>query len=183
MSEEIKNDNEDISKVPEGPMAEPVQETPVPEAAQTPEAAPQEAANAIPQEVPEVVPQEAPAQPATPETQPQIIIQKERGFSHYVGFTLLCVLCVVFFFIPGIAISYGVHCIANLTAAVAWIFSALLSVIIWFIFKLKIKGFKKSFYFYIGLCVLVTILLVAIEILTEKANVFASIFSMLVGAA
>ena len=50
------------------------------------------------------------------------------------------------------------------------------------IFKLKIKGFKKSFYFYIGLCVLVFILLTVIEVLTEETNVFSRIFSMLCGA-
>ena len=48
--------------------------------------------------------------------------------------------------------------------------------------KLKIKGIKRSFYFYIGLCVLVTILLTVIEVLTEETNVFSKIFSMLCGA-
>ena len=57
-----------------------------------------------------------------------------------------------------------------------------MSVIAWVIFKLKIKGFKKSFYFYIGLCVLVTILLIVIEVLTEETNVFANIFALLCGA-
>ncbi len=53
---------------------------------------------------------------------------------------------------------------------------------IWLIIKLMIKGFKKSFYFYIGLCVLVFILLTVIEVLTEETNVFSRIFSMLCGA-
>jgi hypothetical protein len=48
---------------------------------------------------------------------------------------------------------------------------------------MKIKGFKKSFYFYIGLCVLISLLLVVIEILTEETNVFAKIVSLLCGAA
>ena len=131
--------------------------------------------------------QEAPA-PAEPEsapsmTQPQVIVQKERGFSHYVGFALLCVLCIVFFFIPGIALTFGVSRLVTLNGAAAWIFSAILSFIIWLIFKLKIKGFKKSFYFYIGLCVVVLAILIAIEVLTENMNVFSSIFALLTGAA
>ena len=125
-----------------------------------------------------------PAQEVEPSaTQPQIIVQKERGFSHYVGFALLCVLCVCFFFMPGIALTFGVSRLVALNGAAAWIFSAILSVIIWLIFKLKVKGFKKSFYFYIGLCVIVLALLIAIEVLTEKLNVFASIFALLTGAA
>ena len=163
MSEEIKNENEKVAEAS-------IEGTTV-SATETSASAPAETAV------------ETQAEPvAVSETQPQVIIQKERGFSHYVGFALLCVLCIVFFFIPGIAITFGVSCIVDLTAAVAWIFSAILSFVIWLIFKLKIKGFKKSFYFYIGLCVLVTALLVAIEVLTEKTNVFANIFSMLCGA-
>ena len=49
--------------------------------------------------------------------------------------------------------------------------------------ELKIKGFKKSFYFYIGLCVVVLAALIAIEVLTENLNVFSSIFALLTGAA
>ena len=123
-------------------------------------------------------------QPAyTPDmTQPQIIVQKERGFAHYVGFALLCVLCIGFFFMPGIAITYGVSRLVTLNGAAAWIFSAILSVIAWVIFKIKIKGFKKSFYWYIGLCVVVLALLILIEVVTE-ANVFANIIALLCGAA
>ena len=123
-------------------------------------------------------------QPAyTPDmTQPQIIVQKERGFAHYVGFALLCVLCIGFFFMPGIAITYGVSRLVTLNGAAAWIFSAILSVIAWVIFKIKIKGFKKSFYWYIGLCVVVLALLIFIEVVTE-ANVFANIIALLCGAA
>ena len=123
-------------------------------------------------------------QPAyTPDmTQPQIIVQKERGFAHYVGFALLCVLCIGFFFMPGIAITYGVSRLVTLNGAAAWIFSAILSVIAWVIFKIKIKGFKKSFYWYIGLCVVVLALLIFIDVVTE-ANVFANIIALLCGAA
>ena len=115
-------------------------------------------------------------------TQPQVIVQRERGFAHYVGFALLCVLCICFFFMPGIAITYGVSRLVTLNGAAAWIFSAILSVIAWVIFKIKIKGFKKSFYWYIGLCVVVLALLIFIEVVTE-ANVFANIIALLCGAA
>lgn len=172
MSEEIKNENIENTTAPvaEEPSpaaneASPVQEVP---------------SDGHPAEA------EIPAEePASSMTQPQIIVQRERGFAHYVGFALLCVLCVVFFFIPGIALTYAVNLIpgVSLGAVAAWIFSAILSVIVWFIFKLKIKGFKKSFYFYIGLCVIVLAILIAAEILTENTNVFSSIFALLAGAA
>ena len=163
MSEEIKNEEEKVVETP-------VETTPA-------------TAVDTPAETPAEAPAAEPAQPAVSETQPQIIVQKERGFSHYVGFALLCVLCICFFFMPGIALTFGVSQLVSLNGAAAWIFSAILSFIIWLIFKLKIKGFKKSFYFYIGLCVVVFALLIAIEVLTEKLNVFASIFALLSGAA
>jgi hypothetical protein len=132
----------------------------------------------------------APAEPSAAEpapqaaTQTQVIVQRERGFAHYVGFALLCILCITFYFIPGIALTYAISLIPGISlgAIAAWTFSAILSVIAWVIFKLKIKGFKKSFYFYIGLCVLVTILLIIIEVLTEETNVFSNIFGLLCGA-
>ncbi len=163
MSEEIKNEEEKVVETP-------VETTPA-TAVDAPAAEPEQ-------------PAAEPAQPAVSETQPQIIVQKERGFSHYVGFALLCVLCIVFYFIPGIAISFAINQIPGvaLGAVAAWALSAIFSVIAWFIFKLKIKGFKKSFYFYIGLCVVVFALLIAIEVLTENYNVFSSIFGMLMGA-
>ena len=134
----------------------------------------------------EIVPQEPAVEEAvaTP-TQPQVIVQRERGFSHYVGFALLSVLCICFYFMPGIAITFAISLIPGISlgAVAAWTFSAIFSVIAWAIFKMKIKGFKKSFYFYIGLCVLVFILLTVIEILTEETNVFAKIFALLCGAA
>lgn len=167
MSEEIKNEEEKVVETP----------APVAEASAEP------AADATVEPAAEATTE--PAQPAISETQPQIIVQKERGFAHYVGFALLCVLCIVFYFIPGIAISFAINQIpgVNLGAVAAWALSAIFSVIAWVIFKLKIKGFKKSFYFYIGLCVVVFALLIAIEVLTENYNVFSSIFGMLMGAA
>ncbi len=171
MSEEIKNEEEKVVETSAEATPAPATEAP----AETAVSAAAEPAAETPAE---------PAQPAVSETQPQIIVQKERGFSHYVGFALLCVLCIVFYFIPGIAISFAINQIpgVNLGAVAAWALSAIFSVIAWFIFKLKIKGFKKSFYFYIGLCVVVFALLIAIEVLTENYNVFASIFGMLMGA-
>ena len=166
MSEEL-NEKETTAEVPAevAPVVE-TETAPAPEA----EIAPQEGA------VEEAV--------ATP-TQPQVIVQRERGFSHYVGFALLSVLCICFYFMPGIAITFAISLIPGISlgAVAAWTFSAIFSVIAWAIFKMKIKGFKKSFYFYIGLCVLISILLVVIEILTEETNVFAKIVSLLCGAA
>lgn len=171
MSEEMKNEDEKVVAAAETT----VEATPMPTADTPAETADSAAVETTAE----------PAQPAVSETQPQIIVQRERGFSHYVGFALLCVLCIVFYFIPGIAISFAINQIPGvaLGAVAAWALSAIFSVIAWFIFKLKIKGFKKSFYFYIGLCVVVFALLIAIEVLTENYNVFSSIFGMLMGAA
>ncbi len=141
-----------------------------------------ETAQPAPADTPAVEAVEPQSFEPTPDvTQPQIIVQKERGFSHYVGFALLSVLCICFFFMPGIAITFGVSCLVDLTGAAAWIFSAILSVVVWLIFKMKIKGFKKSFYWYIGLCVLVLVLLIVIQVLSE-ANVFGNILALLTGA-
>ncbi len=114
------------------------------------------------------------------EEKPQVIIQHERGVSYYVGFALLTVLAICFFFIPGISLVYIVSCIAAISAPVAWIFAALLSVIVWFIFKLKIKGFKKSFLWYIGLCVLISVILVSLTVLTSY-QILGGIFALLIG--
>ena len=84
------------------------------------------------------------------EGEPKVIVETERGFAHYVGIAFLTVLSVLFFFIPGIALVFAVSCIATITAPVAWIFSAILSIIIWIIFKSKIKGFKSSMIWYLG---------------------------------
>lgn len=146
------------------------------------ESQPVETAQPAPAEAPvETAVEPQAAEPAPDVTQPQVIVQKERGFSHYVGFALLSVLCICFFFMPGIAITFGVSCLVDLTGAAAWIFSAILSVVVWLIFKMKIKGFKKSFYWYIGLCVLVLVLLIVIQVLSE-ANVFGNILALLTGA-
>lgn len=127
------------------------------------------------------------AQPEEPvaETyeQPQVIVQRERGFAHYVGFALISVLCICFFFMPGIAVTFLVSLIPGIAlgAVAAWTFVAIFSVIAWAIFKIKIKGFKKSFYMYIGLCILILAIFVAIQVMTE-ANVFSKIFALLCGA-
>ncbi|MCQ2062293.1 MAG: hypothetical protein MJY99_03040 [Fibrobacter sp.] len=161
MSEELNN---------EQPVQEPEQNATVDQAVEQPAVEP--TAEAV---------VEPAAEPAAEPAQPQVIVQKERGFSHYVGFALLSVLCICFFFLPGIAITFGVSCAVDLSAAAAWIFSAILSVIAWLVFKMKIKGFKKSFYWYIGLCVLVLAILIAIQVMTE-VSVFANILTLLTGA-
>ena len=168
MSEELNNENVENAAAEGAPVQE---SAPVEQAAPVEETvAPVDASAGSATEAPSV-------------TQTQVIVQRERGFAHYVGFALLCVLCICFFFMPGIALTFGVSRLVSLNGAAAWIFSAILSFVIWLIFKLKIKGFKKSFYFYIGLCVVVLAALIAIEVLTENLNVFASIFALLTGAA
>ncbi|MBP5247714.1 MAG: hypothetical protein J6Z31_07635 [Fibrobacter sp.] len=129
---------------------------------------------------PEILTAEAPKEEAKPAEKPQVIVKKERGLSHYVGLALLTVLSIIFFFIPGVALVYLVSCIAAITAPVAWIFAAILSVVVWFIFKLKIKGFKKSFFWYIGLCALISILLVSLSVFTSY-HVLSGIFALLIG--
>jgi len=170
MSEENLNQN-----AAEVPAAEPVAEAssaPV-EAVAAPEASEATA--------PAVEPAVEPAaEPSV--TQPQVIIQRERGFSHYVGFALLAVLCICFFFMPGIAVTFAVSLLVDLSGAAAWIFSAILSVIVWLIFKLKIKGFKKSFLWYIALCVVVLAILIAIQVGLDY-NIFSKLIALLTGAA
>lgn len=114
------------------------------------------------------------------ETAPQVIVKKERGVSYFVGFALLTILAICFFFIPGITLVYLVSCIAAISAPVAWIFAAIISVIVWFIFKLKIKGFRNSFLWYIGLCVLITIILTTIAVFTSY-QVLSGIAALLIG--
>lgn len=165
MSEENQNINNEV-------------EAPVTELDIT--AAPQPAA---PVAEPAVKPEPVAAKPEPSVTQPQVIIQKEKGFAHYVGFAIIFVLCVCFYFAPGIALTYALNLVPGVTLVgmTSWILSAIFSVIVWLIFKLKIKGFKKSFYFYIGCCVFVVALLIGAEVLTEQTNVFADIFAMLAG--
>ena len=166
MSEENQNELPSVDQTENVQPVEPVQD--VEPAASVETAINEEAAPEYVQQNPDM-------------TQPQIIVQRERCFAHYVGFALLCVLCICFFFMPGIAITYGVSCIVDLTGAAAWIFSSILSVVAWLFFKIKIKGFKKSFYWYIGLCVLVLAILIAIQVMTE-VSVFANILTLLTGA-
>ncbi len=163
MSEENQNIHED-----EAPVSELDIVTAIPEPA-TPDATTPAAEPAV--------------KPEPSVTQPQVIIQKEKGFAHYVGFAIIFVLCVCFYFAPGIALTYAINLVPGVTLVgmTSWIISAIFSLVVWLIFKLKIKGFKKSFYFYIGSCVLVLAILIAAEILTEQTNVFADIFAMLAG--
>lgn len=123
--------------------------------------------------------EESPKEEAKPQ-EPQVIVKKERDLSHYVGFALLTVLSIIFFFIPGVTLVYLVSCLAAITAPVAWIFAAILSVIVWIIFKLKIKGFKKSFFWYIGLCALISIILVSLSVFTSY-QILSGIFALLIG--
>ena len=175
MSEELEN--KVTEPVENTPSESPETTAPVTEPATEPVAASSE-----PEQEPQVEPAETSYATGAYE-QPQIIIQRERGFSHYVGFALISVLCICFFFMPGIAVTFLVSLIPGvaLGAIAAWTFSAILSFIAWLIFKIKISGFKRSFLVYIGLCIVVLALLVAIEVLTE-ANVFSRIIALLSGA-
>ena len=103
MSEELNNENVENAAAESAPVQEsaPVEQaTPVEETA-----AP---ADSTGTEAPSV-------------TQTQVIVQRERGFAHYVGFALLCVLCICFFFMPGIALTFGVSRLVSLNGAAAWI--------------------------------------------------------------
>ena len=73
----------------------------------------------------------------------QVIIKKDRGLAYYVGFALLVVLSVAFFFLPGIAITFAVSRLVDLNTSAAWIFSSILSFGVWLIFKMKVKGFER----------------------------------------
>ena len=177
MSEELENNVTEPTEPVENatnelaestaPVAEPAPEQPIPAS---------DEAGQLPQEEPVGVPY------AETYEQPQIIVQKERSFSHYVGFALISVLCICFFFMPGIAVTFLVSLIPGvaLPGIAAWAFSTILSIIAWAIFKIKISGFKRSFLVYIGLCIAVLALLIAIEVLTE-ANVFSEIIALLCG--
>ncbi len=111
----------------------------------------------------------------------QVIIKKDRGLAYYVGFALLVVLSVAFFFLPGIAITFAVSRIVDLNTSAAWIFSTILSFGVWLIFKMKIKGFEKSFHTYLVLCVICLVALFAIQFITNY-NIISEIIALLVGA-
>lgn len=111
----------------------------------------------------------------------QVIVKKDRGLAYYVGFALLVVLSMAFFFMPGIAITFAVSRIAALNTTAAWVFSAILSFIVWLLFKMKIKGFEKSFHWYLVLCVICLIAMFAIQFITEY-NIISEVISLLIGA-
>ena len=103
-------------------------------------------------------------EPKKEEAKPEVIIKKERGFAHYVGFALLTLLAITFFFMPGISIAFLINKVGGgLQAATAWIISASFSFLIWLMFKLKIKGFKKASAWYIGFCGLVFLILMLLS--------------------
>jgi hypothetical protein len=111
----------------------------------------------------------------------QVIIKKDRGLAYYVGFALLVVLSVAFFFLPGIAITFAVSRLVDLNTSAAWIFSTILSFGVWLIFKMKIKGFEKSFHTYLVLCVICLVALFAIQFITNY-NIISEVIALLVGA-
>ena len=111
----------------------------------------------------------------------QVIIKKDRGLAYYVGFALLVVLSVAFFFLPGIAITFAVSRLVDLNTSAAWIFSSILSFGVWLIFKLKIKGFEKSFHSYLVLCVICLVAMFAIQFITDY-NVISEVVALLIGA-
>lgn len=111
----------------------------------------------------------------------QVIIKKDRGLAYYVGFALLVVLSVAFFFLPGIAITFAVSRIAPLTTSATWVFSTILSFGVWLIFKMKVKGFERSFHSYLVLCVICLVAMFAIQFITNY-NIISEIIALLVGA-
>lgn len=113
----------------------------------------------------EAKPAETPKEePKKEETKPEVIVKKERGFAHYVGFALLTLLAITFFFMPGISIAYLINKAAEgLQAGTAWIIAASFSFLIWLIFKLKIKGWKRASAFYIGFCGIIFLILMLVS--------------------
>ena len=111
----------------------------------------------------------------------QVIIKKDRGLAYYVGFALLVVMSIAFFFLPGIAITFAVSRLVDLNTSAAWIFSSILSFGVWLIFKLKIKGFEKSFHSYLVLCVICLVAMFAIQFITDY-NVISEVVALLIGA-
>jgi len=111
----------------------------------------------------------------------QVIIKKDRGLAYYVGFALLVVLSMAFFFMPGITITFAVSRLVELNTSAAWVFSAILSFVVWLLFKMKIKGFEKSFHWYLVLCVSCLVAMFAIQLLTEY-NIISEVIALLLGA-
>ena len=112
---------------------------------------------------------------------PQVIIKKDRGLAYYVGFALLVVLSFAFFFLPGITITFAVSRLVDLNTSAAWVFSSILSFGVWLIFKMKIKGFEKSFHSYLVLCVICLVAMFAIQFITDY-NIISEVIALLVGA-
>ena len=111
----------------------------------------------------------------------QVIIKKDRGLAYYVGFHQLFVLCDAFFFLPGIAITFAVSRLVDLNTSAAWIFSSILSFGVWLIFKMKVKGFERSFHSYLVLCVICLVAMFAIQFITNY-NIISEVIALLVGA-
>ena len=111
----------------------------------------------------------------------QVIVKKDRGLAYYVGFALLVVLSFAFFFLPGITITFAVSRLVDLNTSAAWVFSSILSFGVWLIFKMKIKGFEKSFHSYLVLCVICLAAMFAIQFITDY-NIISEVIALLVGA-
>jgi len=111
----------------------------------------------------------------------QVIVKKDRGLAYYVGFALLVVLSFAFFFLPGITITFAVSRLVDLNTSAAWVFSSILSFGVWLIFKIKIKGFEKSFHSYLVLCVICLVAMFAIQFITDY-NIISEVIALLVGA-
>ncbi len=111
----------------------------------------------------------------------QVIVKKDRGLAYYVGFALLVVLSFAFFFLPGITITFAVSRLVDLNTSAAWVFSSILSFGVWLIFKMKIKGFEKSFHSYLVLCVICLVAMFAIQFITDY-NIISEVIALLVGA-
>lgn len=156
---------------------------------ETPEGeAPEKAAPETP--APETQATEAPeaAEPETPKAETPNLEEpkpeapkpeKERGFSHYVGFALLTLLAIIFFFFPGIAVTYLISLVGGLEGATAWIISAVVSALIWLIFKLKIKGWKRASSWYIIFCGLVLVIVLLVWQLANVGNLPANMLKIL----
>ncbi len=149
----------------------------------TPEVSPKETPKEEPKVETPVVPTpvEEPKKEEPKEEEPQVVVQKEKGFTYYVGFAFIFVIGLFLFFVPGLVITYGVSSlVGGLPLTATWLFSAILSVIIWIIFKVKIKGFKKTFYWYLGLAILILAAFVGIDVATEGHHI-SKVMNMMIG--
>ena len=61
------------------------------------------------------------------------------------------------------------------------VFSSILSFGVWLIFKMKVKGFEKSFHSYLVLCVICLVAMFAIQFITNY-NIISEVIALLVGA-